>query len=597
MTQASTSEILQPDLGRYRLIAELARGGMGNVYLAVAQGPAGFNKLLVVKELKPEFSEDDSYVAMFLEEARLAARLTHPNIVQTYEVGSDARRHFMTMEYLDGRSLYRVVRHLSGRGGLPLGAHLRVLCEALIGLHYAHELKGFAGEPLGIVHRDVSPLNVLVTFDGQTKVLDFGIAKAIDSSLETQAGVLKGRVAYMAPEQACGEKVDRRADVYSAGVMLWEAAAGRRLWPQMSDVEILSQTLREGPPRLRSVRADAPADLDEICARALARDPDARYPSAEALREDLEAHLSRRRDAVSMREVGALVGAAFKAERDRMNVVIDEALARVRAAPTSGAMSSYPGVVSSSGTHSVSRARALGGDLPSMSSILAATPSRMAQVDAPEISLAEPVSREGIDLRRLAIGGAAAVALLAAATLGFLLRRPPASPAAAPVVLTATNAGAREAPAPSSTPTPTSVELVVRASPSGAQIALDGQLLLGDPARARVPRDGARHRVGVWADGYEPKVEEVVFTSDLSMDISLDRKAAPARPSFAPRWTPGSTPGRTVRTAPEPSRAPSAETVSAPQSAPLPAVPSESPAAAGRATQRSIVTSNPYGAQ
>ena len=191
---------------------------MGIVHLAASHGPGGFNKLLVVKELKPELSRDDTYVSMFLDEARLAARLAHPNIVQTIEVGSEGSRHYMVMEFLDGRSLHRTIRRFRDHGGLPLGAHLRVIAESLLGLHHAHELVDFDGQPLDIVHRDVSPLNVFVTFDGQTKVIDFGIAKSVDSSLETKTGILKGRVAYMAPEQAWGQEVDRRADVYSAGV-------------------------------------------------------------------------------------------------------------------------------------------------------------------------------------------------------------------------------------------------------------------------------------------------------------------------------------------------------------------------------------------
>ncbi len=153
-----------PEIGEYQLIAELARGGMGNVYLALAHGPGGFSKLLVVKELKPQLADDETYVAMFLDEARLAARLSHPNVVQTNEVGSDGTHHYMVMEFLDGRSLYRIAKRL--KGGFPLGAHLRVISEALIGLQYAHEMREFDGEPMGIVHRDVSPLNVFVTFAG-----------------------------------------------------------------------------------------------------------------------------------------------------------------------------------------------------------------------------------------------------------------------------------------------------------------------------------------------------------------------------------------------------------------------------------------------
>jgi serine/threonine protein kinase len=341
MSSTARQSALAAEIGKYHVIAELARGGMGNVYLAALCGPAGFHKLLAVKELKPELADDESYVAMFLEEARLAARLVHPNIVQLNEVSSEGDRHYMAMEYLDGRSLSRITRRFARDGGFPVAAHLRVIADALLGLHYAHELRGFTGEPFDIVHRDVSPLNVMVTFDGQVKLLDFGIAKALDSTLETKAGVLKGRVAYMAPEQASGGDLDRRADIFAIGVMLWEAVAGRRLWPQMSDVEILSRVLREDAPRLRDAVPGVPLDLDAMCARAMARDPDDRYPTAAALLEDLEAHLARRDDRMSMRQIGEAVAVSFAEERYKMNQVIDERLARAGATPHSGVMATF----------------------------------------------------------------------------------------------------------------------------------------------------------------------------------------------------------------------------------------------------------------
>jgi serine/threonine-protein kinase len=307
---------------------------MGNVYLATAQGPGGFRKLVAIKELKPDLCDDGAYVAMFLDEAKLAARLIHPNVVQTNEVVSEGGRHYMVMEFLDGRSLHRIVKRL--RAKLPLGVHLQIIADALLGLQYVHELCGFDGAPLGIVHRDISPLNILVTFDGQTKVLDFGIAKTIDSSLETRVGVLKGRLAYMAPEQAEGAKVDRRADIYSAGVMLWEAAAGRRLWPNMSEAQIFKRVLSEPAPSLRAVQPHAPLELDAICARAMARDPADRYAAAADLLRDLEAHLSVRPDAANMREIASFMAQSFAEERQAMHAVIEEALMRQRRGPCSG---------------------------------------------------------------------------------------------------------------------------------------------------------------------------------------------------------------------------------------------------------------------
>lgn len=177
-------------IGKYHLLATLGRGGMAEVFLAVIQGPAGFSKLVVLKELRPELSSEPEFLSMFLDEARLAARLQHPNVVQTNEVGHEGSRHFIAMEYLDGQPLSRVLSRM--RGQLPLPLHLRVLSETLAALHYAHELRDFDGTPLAVVHRDVTPHNVFVTYDGEVKLVDFGIAKATDSSTETRTGVLKG---------------------------------------------------------------------------------------------------------------------------------------------------------------------------------------------------------------------------------------------------------------------------------------------------------------------------------------------------------------------------------------------------------------------
>src|SRR6185437_8026107 len=239
-------------LGKYRLIAELGHGGMAEVYLAVVRGPAGFNKLVVIKQIRPQLAEDPEFLAMFLDEARLAARLSHPNVVQTNEVGQEGSRYFIAMEYLEGQPLNRVLHRVQKTGGIPLALHVKILSDVLGGLHHAHELADFDGTPLEVVHRDVTPHNVFITYDGQVKVVDFGIAKALNSSAETRTGVLKGKVAYMAPEQARGERCDRRADVFSVGVMLWEAATGRRLWKGVPDITILQRLLAGDIPRPRS---------------------------------------------------------------------------------------------------------------------------------------------------------------------------------------------------------------------------------------------------------------------------------------------------------------------------------------------------------
>ena len=602
MTFIAESEALATDIGKYRVVAELARGGMGNVYLAIAQGPGGFNKLVAVKELKPEFCEDETYVAMFLDEARLAARLTHPNIVQTYEVGSDGGRHYMIMEYLDGRTLYRIARHLTRYDGFPVGAHLRIIAEALVGLHYAHELCDFDGQSLQIVHRDVSPLNVFLTFDGQTKVVDFGIAKAIDSSLETRTGILKGRIAYMAPEQACGGKVDRRADVYSAGVMIWEAAAGRRLWPKMTDVEVLSHLLREGPPSLRAECPSAPAELDAICARAMARQVDDRYPTAAALVEDLQAHLVRRQDAMPMREIGALIGRSFEAERRKMSAMIEESIVRVRDSPQSERLAIAN---RTSGTQTVSIVRAQRDDLGSLPSLLAYTPS-----SDPSFRIAEPAaSPVATDARRVAgitpaavrsplvwLGATTAACVVSTAVAVGLTRHPVVPPSIQ--VLSPHGASAAVSTALPARAEAELVDVSIRVAPPTAQIAIDGLPVHGNPYQVRIERDVKTHRIVAQADGYEPKFEDVSFSGDVTIDINLDHRPPPPRllVTHAPPSVPAP-PARPSKVAPEGARiAAGPETAVAPPPAvPAPA-PREIDPAGGRPPLRPIVTANPYGA-
>ena len=314
-------------LGKYQLIAEIARGGMGIVYLAVASGPAGFSKLFVIKELKPELVDDTGFFDMFLEEARLAARLSHPNIVTTYEVGADGKRPFIVMDYLDGESLGRIIRKKST--AFTTAMHLRVLSHALDGLDYAHHLKNFDDSTASVVHRDMSPQNVFVTFDGQVKIVDFGIAKASDTSIETQAGIFKGKPGYMAPEQLSGE-VDTRADLFSVGVMIWEAVAGRRMWPKKGQIEILTALIKNDIPRLGDIKPDAPEELKRICDKATAKQPEDRYSTAREMRSDIEAYLESQNERMTVREISKVVGTIFDEQRKKMRAVMEKCIAEAK---------------------------------------------------------------------------------------------------------------------------------------------------------------------------------------------------------------------------------------------------------------------------
>ncbi|EDM74280.1 serine/threonine protein kinase [Plesiocystis pacifica SIR-1] len=328
-------------LGRHRLLFAIGHGGMSDVYLALVNSAAGVNKLLVVKKLRASLLDEPEALSMFMDEARLAARLHHPNVVQTFEVGREGPIPYLTMEFLDGQPLHRVLRRL-GVGErtdpalasvseppdpLTLGMRLRVITEMLEGLHYAHELRDYDGTPMQVVHRDVSPQNLFITYDGQIKLVDFGIAKAADSVTHTQGGGLKGKLAYMSPQQAEGQAVDRRADVFAAGVMLWEMLSGRRLWAGRGQVPIARRLVDHDLPNLDV--EGVPRALIEICAKAMAPAVHERYATAEQFQLELEAFMDETGLDASIRSIGKRVAQAFAAERRGMRHNIDSELLRL----------------------------------------------------------------------------------------------------------------------------------------------------------------------------------------------------------------------------------------------------------------------------
>jgi eukaryotic-like serine/threonine-protein kinase len=334
--------------GKYQPFASLGEGGMAQVFLAVARGPQGFNKLVVLKRMRAQLAQDEGLVTMFVDEARLAARLNHPNVVHTYEIGEYKGLYFIAMEYLDGQPLNRILAevHRVGREVRP-AVWMRVVGDALLGLHYAHTLKDYDGTPLDIVHRDVSPHNVFVTYGGQAKVVDFGIAKAILSRTQTDAGSLKGKIAYMSPEQARGDRLDRRSDVFAMGIVLWEALAGRKLFGHELAGTTLHKLLNSNAPRLSTVLGDAKVDpeLDELVARALARDADDRFQSAQEMREALEDWMRTRGEIVRQDEVGDVVSDLFDGVRTESQRQIQAHMAAITADPgSSGSLDAVSGL-------------------------------------------------------------------------------------------------------------------------------------------------------------------------------------------------------------------------------------------------------------
>jgi eukaryotic-like serine/threonine-protein kinase len=310
-------------LGRYRLLAELGRGGMADVYLAAADGPGGRQRLEVIKRLRN--LEDAQHMTMFLDEARIARRLSHPNIVETYEIGQDAGSRFIAMEYLHGPTLQRLrSAAVMARQTMPWAVEIEVLSNVLQGLHYAHELRSPDGRALHVVHRDLSPENVIVTRSGECKILDFGIAKAIDSLTHTQAGFIKGKLKNMPPEQLHGHRVDRRADIYAVGVMLWEGVTARPLWGDLGHAAIATRLAQGSLPPLQD--GSIPDDLRAICARALDVNPERRFPTALAFRESLRQYAEQNRLVISRRQLAEFVEPLFASERARIDRVVQTLL-------------------------------------------------------------------------------------------------------------------------------------------------------------------------------------------------------------------------------------------------------------------------------
>jgi serine/threonine-protein kinase len=297
---------------------------MARVYLALSKKAAGFSKLVVLKVLRSSTTSDPDLRRMFFDEARVAALLNHPNVVQTYEAGDDDGHLFLAMEYLEGKSLSALVA-AGPPIALPLDVHLRIIADMLEGLHYAHGVSDVDGSPLDIVHRDVSPQNVLVTFAGQSKVVDFGIAK-IAGSPHTQSGVIKGKVGYMAPEQIQNLKVDRRADVFAAGVMIWEAIAKRRLVRRgMDDVVAIAQRM-SGDPSVRTVAPDGtPEELLAICDKAMSVTPERRYATALELHDALDRYL-RKTGGADAKRVAEFLETSYGDQRKSSRAVVEEQL-------------------------------------------------------------------------------------------------------------------------------------------------------------------------------------------------------------------------------------------------------------------------------
>lgn len=579
---------------------------MGIVFLAVAHGPARFSKLLVVKELKPELVEDGNFLEMFLEEARLAARLSHPNIVQTYEIGAEGNRHYMVMDYLEGVTLARAIRKKSER--FTLAMQLRIMCEILQGLDYAHSLKDFDGTPLGIVHRDATPQNVFITFDGTVKLVDFGIAKALDSTVETRTGVLKGKPAYMAPEQIGGD-VDPRADVFAVGVMVWEAIVGRRMWHKKGDVEVLTNIIKGQIPTLAEIKPDAPEQLIRICDRALAKNREDRYPTAADFQADLEAYLVASRTEINSREVGKVIGELFATERTTTRSTIEQHIASLKSGkPVEKLPSLRPAQVESSTTPSGVKPGSMRlADPPSftpasLQSIVTGSgtpggtemPSSASDALLKELAAKKQKTTIGIAI------GAGAVMLI-----GIVALRAGTKSAAVPEPAPTKVAAVAQ---PEAAPGPTSHDVALRVTPPNATISIEG-VPLSNPGK-RTCVHGQRIMMHASAAHFVSTDRELTCERDESIELSLQPEPTLALPNppaatfVATPWVP---PNRKAAPPPSPPPPPPAlvaskapvESAAPPKPVPTPPAvrPGEVNPTGGTRPNRAIDTANPYGNQ
>jgi serine/threonine protein kinase len=579
--------------GRYRFVDRLAVGGMAEVFVAVAHGDEGFEKPVVIKRLLPQLAAYPRFIQMFLDEARIMLSLQHGNIVQILDMGKMEGLPFLTLEYVDGKDLRTVIQLLAaGRQSMPHGLAAQIACEVCRGLDYAHRKTDDEGQPLHIVHRDVNPANIFLSHEGEVKVGDFGLAKARDNLDHSEAGIIKGKLSYLAPEQAAGQPFDHRSDIFALGTTLYEITCGRRPFEGANDVEVVMQ-IREArvvPPS--QIVTGFNRDLEAVILRALEKDPERRYPTASQLREDLTHFLQRIPSPPGDRELAAYLNGLFPERRSKSAVFklaplisLPPPMASVSRA---GGISEYheaPGDAELLPSWSELQASRRAADPPAPTPPPPAPPNRdQRQAATPAL---DPVSAPGRG-RRAGPAILLGVVLLAAAAgvlYATVLRPSRASlalsstPSGATVLLDGVNTGQR---------TPSRIEglalgrdhvvslrhpdaaevrrsfrfeeggqhqhhfvldleheqLTVASSPPACDLLVDEELRGQTPLRLRLQR-GRKYVVQLRKVGYLPKViQHYAERREAALQITLDPEPErrPQRPRPSPPTVPAKTP-------------------------------------------------------
>jgi len=495
---------------------------MARVFVAVSSGLAGFNKLVVLKVMRDELRENQSSLDMFLAEARLAARMNHPNIVQTLEVGEDTGRYFICMEYLEGQTLGRLLKKTLD-SPLPLAARLELICQVLEALVYMHGFTDPDGTPLSLVHRDISPNNIFVTFDGTAKVLDFGVAKAVGVSHATEAGMFKGKLGYAAPEQILGNS-EQRSDVFAVGILLWELLAYQRLSQDRTQQEIVQARMAGVDPVLMKQAPGIPADLLQICTKAAAKELENRYASAAEMRDALRAYIRANNLEFSAEQLRAVLDQLYAGERTEIRRLVDQRMKQANLNEDHPAF----------GAEVIPAAPVLGGTSGATLTGNAAT----------YVLPATPPNRSKW------LAALVGVALAAGIAGRWLSGTDRAASAALPSTATASS----ESPEPRPTSAPAKLVTVkIAASPPDTEILLDGAKLDENPFVGQFPKDSTLHRLELRCVGRVPEARMIRLDQDLDLLIALpiDKSsgsrlsgavAAAALPRAAAKRAPEATP-------------------------------------------------------
>jgi serine/threonine-protein kinase len=489
--------VLPTQIGRYEILGQLAVGGMAEILLGRLTGIGSFERAVVIKRILRQYANVASFVKMFLDEARIVARIRHPNVIQVQELGREGEELFLVMEYVAGENAMGLLKRLVSKGqrlDVALAAH--IVAEAAAGLHAAHELVDDTGNSLHLVHRDVSPQNLVVTYDGHVKVLDFGIAMAADRIARTEAGQVKGKFEYMSPEQTLGEALDRRSDVFSLGIVLYELVTSRRLYQRGGHAKVL-QAINTEPlvPPSRIVEG-IPEELDDICLRALAHERDERYATAAEMRRDL---------LDLPRELKAPTEALAKLMRDLFAERIAEKEEMLRRVRHGDPLTHIP-----------------------LSEVDTAVEVPNATDIAPPPTAAALTAQGGRASRRRARW-----LLLASCGLGiigaafFFARRPAAAPAPRPVEATAL-------PTPAPPPLPAEIVVHIETTPSGVQVRVRGEDRGETPIDLHLPRGEAPVPIDLERRGYGTLSQSIVPDADQRMMLSLQPAASPRHGATRP---------------------------------------------------------------